>query len=155
MTIGDKRITRETAHGEKLILFPKSEGEAARLQEKLLAMGFPWADGNTAPAHLEKIQKYGLVLQNGIIYYNTPGNNTRYETCRLDQVGEVADPILMPRDDVRAMFDAVATRLDALGKRLENIETHLELLEEGLSPAPAALDKKKLRFPGPNSGQAR
>jgi hypothetical protein len=142
MTIGDKRITRKTASGEKLIFYPQGTGETVRLQEKLLSMGFVWGDGTAEVSRVEQCEKGGLVLDNGRIYYNTPGNTARYEVCRIDQVGEGAESAPVPRDSVLEMFSRIAARLDAIEARLASLES------------PPLLDKPVLKSPEPKPGGA-
>jgi hypothetical protein len=140
MTIGNKRVTRETAHGEKLIFFPKDAAEATQLQKKLLSMGIVWGNGNADLGSADECSKYGLVLDNGLMYHRSPQDKTRYEPCRIGQVGEEGAAAPVPQDRVLEMFERVAARLDAVERRLTGIEAEL-------TPVPA-LDKQKLKGPG-------
>jgi hypothetical protein len=145
MTIGSKRITRETAYGEKLIFFSKNVEEAVLLQEKLLAQGFVWGDGTKTVGSADDCSKYGLILDDGIMWVGVAKSSTRREVCRVDQIGEGAGSAPVPRDSVLEMFERVAARLDAMERRLEGIEAQL-------TPAPV-LDKSRLKGPGPKPGE--
>jgi hypothetical protein len=144
MTLGGRKITRESAYGEKIIFFPKSDGEAEYLQKRLLEEGFLWQDGDRSICELEATRQRGLVIIKNLMAIPGPDDTGRYEVCPVSQVD--AGRVTAEPDRILEMFTKIAERLDSLDRRVAAIEAELA--------PPATLDKGKLTKPPANGGPA-
>src|ERR1700739_3177129 len=123
MSIGGRKVTRESAFGEKLIFFPKNDGEAGYLQKRLFEEGFIWKDGDRSICELEATQRRGLVLADGVMAIRALGDNSSYEACPISQLD--ASRVTAEPDRILELFAKIAERLDSLDRRVAAIETTL------------------------------
>jgi hypothetical protein len=142
LSIGGRKITRESAYGEKLLLFPKNAGEAKALQKALLAEGFIWVDGNKSVEHIEECVNRGLVLMDGKIYHRSEGDTTTYTVCPLSQAErDVApaapdrvSPNQIPQDQVLQLFNKLSARIDGLSEKIDRMYGELYPTVEETKP---------------------
>ncbi len=117
--MNDGPVNLETAMGQKLIFRPRSEDECQALQERLLDLGFAWADGFRTPRYIAECITYGLVLIEGNIYQRGDGDNTPYTYCRTEQ----AMPDYIPPDQrlMVDLFNRLSAKVDALSEKVDGL----------------------------------
>ena len=133
-----QKITRAFALANRLVFAPASVDEAIAIQERIFAMGFKWADGETAVQKVNECVQKGVLLDHGVMYYD-PTKSAHNIPCTVHQLDENYMPPLERK--MTDMFNTLMARMDELQAQMDRIEKRFE---------PEALEKPapKLRPPG-------
>src|SRR5690606_1338530 len=119
---------------------PEVPDEAITIQERILAMGFKWADGAESVQKVNESVQKGLLLDHGKLYYH-PSKSDKNTLCTVHQLDE---DYLSPSDRrMQDMFNALMARMDDLQAQMDRIEARV---------SPANLDKPSRKFPAPKNG---